>query len=53
MIQTDNILETVKKLQLQNQNFSVYLKKKDEALMLIAQGVERNKERILKKTKRP
>ena len=53
MIQTDNILETVKKASIaKSKLFSLSEEKKDEALMLIAQGVERNKERIFEENKK-
>ena len=53
MIQTDNILETVKKASISKSKlFSLSEEKKDEALMLIAQGVERNKERIFEDNKK-
>lgn len=53
MIQTDNILETVKKASIAKARlFSLTEEKKDEALMLISQGVERNKERIFEENKK-
>ena len=53
MIQADNILETVKKASIAKARlFSLTEEKKDEALMLISQGVERNKERIFEENKK-
>lgn len=53
MIQTDNILETVKKASIAKAKlFSLSEEKKDEALMLISQGVEKNKERIFEENKK-
>ncbi len=53
MTQTDNILNTVKKAQeAKAELFSLSEEKKDEALMLISQGIEKNKEKIFEENKK-
>ena len=53
MIQTDNILDIAKKASIAKAKlFSLSEEKKDEALMLISQAIERNKEKIFEENKK-